>query len=219
MYLFKRIGKEMPGTVPELEVVEFPTADTPDSILDKIFAANVKTLHDTAGRLDRRIYSDVVDLLAAASHIWIYGVGTSTVFVQELQYRLMLLGKTATAVSDVPSMPVSAMNIGAGDAAVGISHSGRTIPTIEALKQAKKNGAATVCITTTPGSPIVDASDYPLELWSDEIEYPMEAISARIAHLAIIDAVTVAVSAKNYEQALERYRTSHDLIDKTIRLK
>ena len=40
MYLFKRIGKEMPGTVPELEVVEFPTADTPDSIL---FQGNWKT--------------------------------------------------------------------------------------------------------------------------------------------------------------------------------
>ena len=40
MYLFKRIGKEMPGAVPELEVVEFPTADTPDSIL---FQGNWKT--------------------------------------------------------------------------------------------------------------------------------------------------------------------------------
>ena len=33
MDLFKRIGKEKSGTLPELEVVEFPTADTPDSIL------------------------------------------------------------------------------------------------------------------------------------------------------------------------------------------
>ena len=33
MDLFKRIGRERPGTLPELEVAEFPTADTPDSIL------------------------------------------------------------------------------------------------------------------------------------------------------------------------------------------
>ena len=40
MYLSKRIGKEIPETVPELEVAEFPTADTPDSIL---FQGNWKT--------------------------------------------------------------------------------------------------------------------------------------------------------------------------------
>ena len=33
MEKFRRIGKEIPGTLPELEVAEFPTADTPDSIL------------------------------------------------------------------------------------------------------------------------------------------------------------------------------------------
>ena len=33
MDLFERIGKEKPENRPELEVVEFPTADTPDSIL------------------------------------------------------------------------------------------------------------------------------------------------------------------------------------------
>ena len=74
-------------------------------------------------------------------------------------------------------------------------------------------------MTSTPGSPITGISDYPIELWSDEIEYPMEAISARIAHLAIIDAITVAISAKNYEQALERYKAAHDMIDQTIRMK
>ncbi|MBQ8508547.1 MAG: hypothetical protein IJ493_01430 [Clostridia bacterium] len=68
--------------------------------------------------------------------------------------------------------------------------------------------SAAVCITSTPGSPITKTVDYPIELWSDEIEYPMEAISARIAHLSIID----AISAKNYKQ-------SHDLIDSSIRMK
>ena len=33
MDLFKRIGREKPGNLPELEVAEFPTADTPDGIL------------------------------------------------------------------------------------------------------------------------------------------------------------------------------------------
>ncbi|MBE6612812.1 MAG: MurR/RpiR family transcriptional regulator [Ruminococcaceae bacterium] len=191
--------------------------DTPDDILEKIFAADVKTLHDTAEKLDRKTYNDVVKLLAAAKHIYVYGLGTSTVFVQELQYRLMHLGAYAQAVTDVPSMKISTMNIKKGDVAIGISHSGRTIPVMDTLMLAKKQGADTVCITTTPGSPICECSDYALELWSDEMEYPMEAISARVAHLAMIDAITVSLSSMDYEQALERSKQSHDMIDKTIR--
>ena len=196
-----------------------PPDDTPGDILDKLFAANVKTLHDTADRIDREVFTAVVDLLNEARHIYIYGVGTSTVFVQELQYRLMHLGRHALAVTDVPSMKVSTLNIKKNDVVIGISHSGRTIPTLESLELAKEHGAATVCITSMPGSKIPQIADYPIELWSDEIEYPMEAISARIAHLAIIDAITVAISAKNYEQALERYKAAHDMIDQTIRMK
>ncbi len=193
--------------------------DTAEDILNKLFAANVKTLHDTAERIDRRVFCAVVDLLAGARHIWVYGIGTSTVFVQELQYRLMHLGCHALAVSDVPSMKVSTMNIRKNDVAIGISNSGRTIATIDALQLANARGATTVCITSAPGSPITQAAHYSIELWSDEIEYPMEAISARIAHLSIIDAITVAISAKNYEQALDRYKISHDMIESSIRLK
>lgn len=40
MDLCKRIGEEKPGVVPELEVVDFPTANTPDSVL---FQGNGKT--------------------------------------------------------------------------------------------------------------------------------------------------------------------------------
>lgn len=191
--------------------------DTPDDILDKIFAANIKTLHDTADKLDRDIYRKTVDVLAAAEHIYVYGIGTSAVFASELQYRLMHLGLYALAVTDIAAMKVSTMNIKPGDVAVGISNSGRTTATIDALSLAKTQGAITVAITGVPDSQICRAADYPIELWSDEIQYPIEAISSRIAHLSIIDALTVSISAKDYKKALARYKKSHELIESTIR--
>ena len=45
----------------------------------------------------------------------------------------------------------------------------------------------------------------------------MEAISSRIAHLSMIDALTVSISAKDYKKALGRYKKSHELIESTIR--
>lgn len=196
-----------------------PYIDTDDdagAILDKVFSANVKTLHDTAEKIDRDVLRTAVDLLDRAQVIYIYAIGTSAGIANEFQYRLMQIGKTALCINDVPTMKVSSLNIRKGDVAVGISHSGRTIATIEALQLAKANGADTLCITSYPGSKITETSDHAIEIYSDEIDYPVEAISSRIAHLSVIDALTIAISAKNYANAEERARITHSLVD-TIR--
>lgn len=190
--------------------------DHASDILDKVFSANVKTLHDTAEKIDRIVLQEVVDLLSVARTIYIYGIGTSSAIVNDFQYRIMQLGYPVFCFTDVPSMKISTLNIRNGDVAIGISHSGRTIATVEALKLAKESGAKTVCITSYPGSPITKECDYNIEIYSDEIQYPVEAVSARIAHISVIDAITIALSAKNYAAALERAKATHDLVN-TIR--
>ena len=187
--------------------------DNAGDILDKVFSANVKTLHDTAQKIDRKALQSVVDLLAEARSVYIYGVGTSAVVVNDFQYRLMNLGYNAISFTDVTFMKVSSLNIKEGDAAIGISHSGRTIATVDALAHAKKNGAKTACITSFADSPIVKESDFPIEIFSDEIQYPVEATSARIAHFGVVDAIVIALSAKDYEKAYERSAKSRKLIN------
>lgn len=190
--------------------------DSASGILDKIFSANIKTLHDTAAGIDRKMLAQVVDLLGAAEHIYIYGIGTSAGIVCDFQYRLMQLGFTAFCFTDLPAMKVSTLNIRPGDAAIGISNSGRTMATVDALKLARQKGAKTVCLTSYPNCELVRQSDYPLVIYTDEIQYPIEAISARIAHISVLDAIAVSLSAKNYEQAMERSAQTHDLIN-TVR--
>ncbi len=190
----------------------YPTDDA-GTILDKIFSANVKTLHDTAEKLDRATLQNVVNLMDHAHAIYIYGIGTSAAIVSDFQYRIMQLGYTAFCYSDVPSMKISTMNIRKGDVAIGISHSGRTIATIEALQLAKEKGAGTVCITSYPGSRITQVCDHNIEIFCDEIQYPMEAISARIAHISVIDAITTSLSARHYDSTLKRSQTAHQLIN------
>ena len=190
--------------------------DDASTILDKVFSANVKTLHDTSEKLNRDVLQKAVDVLDKAGIIYIYAIGTSAGIANEFQYRLMQIGKTALCIQDVPTMKVSSLNIKKGDVAIGISHSGRTIATIEALKQAAEKGAETICITSYPKSEITKASDLAIEIYSDEVDYPMEAISSRIAHLSVIDVLTIALSARDYEAATRRARDTHALIN-TIR--
>ena len=191
--------------------------DNVDTILDKVFAANVKALHDTAEFTDRESFHQAVEILQNARHIYVYGIGTSSGTVLALQYRLMQLGYAAFAFTDPPSMKVSTMNLGPSDVAIGVSHSGRTIATLDALKLSRDAGAKTVCITSYPQSPIAQACDISLDVYSDEIMYPVEAMSAIIAQMSLIFAITVALSAKNYEKTLLRAKHARELIN-SVRL-
>lgn len=190
--------------------------DSSGDILEKIFSANIKTLHDTLSGLERDMLESVVELLENAGNIYIYGIGTSSGIANDFQYRLMQLGYTAFCFTDVVSMKVSALNIKNGDAAIGISNSGRTAATVDALKMAGEKGAKTACVTSYPKSRIVEISDYPLVISTDEIQYPIEAISARIAHISILDTIAIALSAKHYEKTLTRSLKTHEIIN-TVR--
>ena len=177
--------------------------DSPAMIIDKVFSANVKALHDTAAQLDQQDIEEVLTQLQNARQICLYGVGTSASMVTELQYRLMQLGYTAFAFTDPGTMKISTMNIDHRDVAFGISYSGRTVATTQTMELAQKAGAKTICITSYPDSPIARICDLPISVYSDEVQYPVEAMSAKIAQLSLIYALTTALSSKHYEDTVQ----------------
>ena len=186
-----------------------PEDDT-GAILDKVFAAGVKVLHDTAEKINRQALQTIVDLIGKARAVYIYGIATSAGIARDFQYRVMQLGYTVFVFTDIVEMKVSTMNIRPGDAAIGISHSGRTVATIEALRLAKEAGAVTACITSYPQSRITRICDHSIEIYADEIRYPAEAISARMAHIGVIDAIIIALSMNAREAAAERSKRTHE---------
>ena len=187
--------------------------DSSSTVLDKIFAANIKALQDTAARIDRQVFSDVVESLIHANCIHIYGVGTSAGMVNELQHRLMLLGFHSHCFTDVATMRLSTMNLHPGDVAIGISHSGRTAVTVDALDLSRRAGAKTVCLTSYSASTITKVSDLVLTVFCDETHYPVEATSARIAQTGVIDALVAALSVECYDEAVCRSARIHELME------
>lgn len=192
--------------------------DSSGQILEKIMSANMKALQDTMTHLDRDSFSRTVELLNGASCIYIYGIGTSAGLVGELQHRLMILGFRVQGYTDVVAMRLSTMNLQPGDVAVGISHSGRTVPVVDALELSRKGGAATVCLTSYSASPITKFSDQVLTVYCDETKHPVEASTARIAQTAVVDALVAALSAQRFDVAMSRSEQVRDLIE-TIRRK
>ena len=208
-----QLAVELSRQTPASYMASVAQSDSPSAVLDKIFAANVKALQDTVSRLDRSAFQRAVEALSGAQAVYIYGIGTSAPMVGELQHRLMLLGIPAHGYTDVVAARLSTMNIKPGDVAFGISHSGRTEATVDALALSKAAGATTVCLTSYAGSPITRYSDHVLTVFCDETRYPVEASSARIAQTGVIDALVAAVGVGRYEAAAQRSARIHDLLE------
>lgn len=146
--------------------------------------------------LDYEKVEAMARLLSSARRLFLFGVGTSSVVASDAQYRFAQLGLSAACCTDILFMNVTAVNLGRDDAVLCISHSGRTRAVVDAMRHAKAAGARTCSITSFQDSPLLRESDIALSVFDDEEHYPVEAVSARVAHICLIDALAMALAAK-----------------------
>ena len=192
--------------------------DAPQQVFEKVFASGINTLQDTLNMIDFSQAETIVRLLQQATRVVFFGVGTSSVIATDAQYRFAQLGIATSACTDILFMNVTAANLKAGEVAVCISHSGSTKATVDAMRRAKKAGADTVAISSYAHSHLAKESDYKLIAFSDDKNYPVEAVSARIAHMCIMDALMMSLASKNYE-TLQKHIDERNEVLKEMRYK
>jgi RpiR family transcriptional regulator, repressor of rpiB and als operon len=83
------------------------------------------------------------------------------------------------------------------DVAVAFSRSGQTGVIIDAVRQARKNGARVITITNSRTSTVAQESDVLLCPNVEESLITGENAAARIAQLMIVDALFLAMAQKN----------------------
>lgn len=187
--------------------------DSVENVIDKIFTAGINTLSETKNLLDYKAVEKAVSFIDSASAIYIFGIGTSAPVANDAAYRIMELGYPVFHSNDSVKMRVLTNNIKPGDVVIGISHSGRTKETVKTLEMAKENGAKIICITSFSLSPIYEISDCPICIYSDEVKYPMEAVASRIAHMTVIDVITVALALRRKDEAILRSKKTRKILE------
>ncbi len=184
--------------------------DGPAVIARKVFMSNIQALYDTLEVLDEGALIKAINLLAAARRILIVGVGTSAPVVHSMYNMLMRLGLNCQAQtgSYLPSMEVALL--GPGDVVVAISQSGSSIDPVLTIKQAKQNGAATICITGNAQSPITEYAD--VTLLSVDRETRTEALASRLAQVSIADALYVIMALNAIDVATQNEKRIWDAL-------
>ena len=193
--------------------IPFDKEDNPKMIFNKVFNSGINTLKSTCQMIDFSKIDEISKRFALAKRILIFGVGTSSVVAVDAAYRFSQLDVQAYAYTDILQMNVMANNMKKGDIAFGISHSGRTKAVVDAMRSAKQAGATTIALTSFTKSLLYTESDYSISVYADEKNYPVEAVSARIAHMCVIDALMLTIASLNYEDYSKHISLRNAVLD------
>ncbi|MEU7714326.1 MurR/RpiR family transcriptional regulator [Micromonospora chalcea] len=192
---------------------EIQPGDPLSRVLDQIMAADTRAMHDTAALLDLAEVERAAVAIAGASRVNIFGASGSALVGEEMQFSLHRIGVAAWAWSDVHEGLASAALLGAGDVALGISHTGQTRETIELLAEAGSRGATTVALTGFPRSPLAELADIVLVTASQATTFRPDALSARHPQLVVLDLLYIAVAQRTHDRAHAAFRRTAQAVD------
>jgi DNA-binding MurR/RpiR family transcriptional regulator len=176
-----------------------------DSLADvvrKIGFSDARAIEDTTSTLDIEALSQAADAVNGARRIDIYGIGASGFVCQDLHQKLHRIGLLAFAWPDPHAALTSAALLTDQDVALGISHTGTTIDTIDPLRLAASRGATTIAITNFASSPITEYAGLVLTTAARETTFRSGATASRIAQLAVVDCLFVAVAQRSYDRTM-----------------
>ena len=188
-----------------------PTDDL-SQVVGKVAFADARAVEETADQLEIPTLSAVVDAVANAGRVDVYGVGASAFVAADLQQKLHRIGRVSFAWSDTHIMLTSAAVLSGGDVAFGISHTGATADTVEALRVARERGATTVALTNFPRSPISEVADYVLTTAARETTFRSGAMASRIAQLTVIDCLFIGVAQKHLDSARNALESTYEAV-------
>ena len=181
---------------------------TAGSTLSEVLEAGAQTLHDAAGLVDPDAFAAAAERIAAARRVLFVAVGTSAALAQDAAYRFATAGVRSVAPADVHAQHVLARSLTASDVCVAVSHSGSTRETLAAVNAADLAGAVTVAVTSFAHSPLTQLATHTLLAGTRELALRLEALSSRLAHMAVLDALLLDVVRRTdprAREALDRY--------------
>jgi RpiR family carbohydrate utilization transcriptional regulator len=182
------------------------------TVVEKIFRSDLQALHDTQKALDLSQLARAVAAIRKASRVEVFGIGSAATIAEDANYRLLRIGINSRATVDSHVQAITAALSSPDVAVLTISHSGSTIETLTATRLAKEAGATTIVVTNFGKSPILSHADIVLNTLARETQFRTEAMTSRIAQLAIIDALIAALALADYDRAVATIERTFDVL-------
>jgi len=166
-----------------------------------VAAADVRSLQETARRLDLDAVERAAQAVARAHRVDVYGVGGSAAMAAETDARLFGIGVPVRNWTEVHAATTSAALLTAADVAIAVSFSGSTREVVEPADLAGRRGATVVAVTGSAASPLARLADVVLTVAPGGTTFREGPFAARHAQLLVVDCLYVRVAQLTYTRA------------------
>jgi len=184
------------------------TGSASADVVGDVLRSTVRAVDDVSGTLDLQQFDAVVDAIVGAQRIVVIGALPSLMLAEDAAYRLATIGRAAEAPASDTAQRLACTLLEPGDLCLVISHTGATKQSFAALEAARAAGARTAAITSFARSRLAGEVDHALIAGAAAVSVRVEAMASRFAHLAVIDALYVAVVLRDEERALQARRVA-----------
>ena len=189
---------------------EIAAGDTLQEAVSKLAALELLAIEETVARLDYETLERAVDAVEGADRILLFGVGASQIVADDLRHKFLRIGRNPHVLSDVhEAVSVTSLHH-APAVAIAFSHSGSTAETLQFIEAARRNGVATIGVTSAKESPLARAVDHALFTEVRESTFRAGAMVSRIGQLAVVDSLFVGVAQRRFEQTVDALQRTRD---------
>ena len=209
---FKIASAQELASVP-LVFEEFHPSDNDESRINKVFAAYIQSLIDTRAMASVPDLIQVADRINQARQVGVFGIGSSGSIAVAASHRLSLVGVPCQAHTDPYEQIIAASLLTKDDVAIGISHSGTSRITVDAIRLAGEKGAFTVAITNHANSALGRVASLTLLTSLHEKKVHVATLTSRVAQLTLIDCLYITLTARNEK----KFAAMAGLIERDIR--
>ncbi|KAB7897522.1 SIS domain-containing protein [Rouxiella sp. S1S-2] len=187
-------------------------SDNTAQVIDKIFQSDMQALRDTQSALSVEALTEAVNAIRQAKRVEVFGIGSAATIAEDTHYRLLRIGIPSRVSVDSHVQAIAASLADAQTAVITISHSGSTVETLTATQLAKEAGATTIAVTNFGRSPLLAYSDIVLNTLARETQFRSEAMTSRIAQLAVIDALIACLALSDYDRSVRTLAKTFDVL-------
>ncbi|MGB4136156.1 MAG: MurR/RpiR family transcriptional regulator [Microbacterium sp.] len=204
-----RLARELAAVRPEVR----PTLDATGGhhdVLRTVLAFEREVLDDINSTIADEAFDAATEALAASGRVLLVGFGVSYFVCLDAQDRLSSIGIDAQA-PEAPNMKLLlSTRLRPGDVLLCISHTGATKEILRYAEVARGNGATTIAITSFARSRLARLADVLLVAGGRELDFRFDAVSGRLAHHAVLDALYLALAQALGERATRSLDVFHD---------
>ncbi len=187
--------------------------DLAADLVNKICSRSINTLLDLRNSLDANAIEQALQVLSRANRIEFYGQGTSGIIAADAQHKFFRSGVPTVAYVDPHIHSIAASLLKKGDAVVAISQRGNSIALLRSVQLARSCGADVVILAPS-GTPLAELATVLIPIDLHFHTDPYTPISARLAHLVVIDILAVGLALRLSPERRKKMLTAQKALEK-----